>query len=352
MAVTKITITAAGTGTIIVPSGVTNIRRRAWGGGENDGKQGGNGGAFAGDDATGIAVTPGQTIYYAVPAGSGPAWINVVSNALPTTRAQGVMAAGASNTNPGQASNSLGDIRYSGGFRSGTTGGGGAGSQGDAVGQAGGPPDGGDGGLNGLDGQQPGGGGGAGGANGDGMVEIEYGDLPVDAGTIATLTLAAPVLSAIGGTVRQGRAAFFRQIVEDPYVALITVSHPTLEEPIRAVMDTRDLVSQGQTFKAGKAMFSLPSRGQGDSRASVTIANVDARIALAAQSLVTPAEFLFQIVNAERPDIVEIEWPPMELVNVGGDVLAVTGDLTSVVSLLDQYPNIRLTLDIAPGLAA
>lgn len=353
MAITKVTVTTPGTGTLVIPGGVTNIRRRAWGSGETNSKQGAHGGAFAGDDNTGIAVTPGQTIYYRVAGGAGgDSWINVVSNAAPTTRAQGVNAKGASNTNPGQASASLGDIRYTGGFASGATGGGGAGSGGDASGVTGGTPDGGNGGTTGNNGTQPGGGSGSGGNGAAGMIEYEYGDPPVDAGAISTLTLAAPVLSSLAGTIRQGRAAFFRQTVEDPYVALITVSHPTLEEPIRAVMDTRDLMSQGYEFKAGKAMFSLPSRGQGDSRASVTIANVDARIALAAQSLVTPAEFLFQIVNAELPDIVEIEWPPMELVNVGGDVLAVTGDLTSVVSLLDQYPRIRLTLDIAPGLAA
>ena len=356
MAVTKVTVTTPGTGSLVIPGGVTNIRRRAWGSGEGGGalaKSGSHGGAFAKDDNTGITVTPGQTIYYRVAGGGGgDSWINVVSNAAPTTRAQGVLAKGGDNAGPGQAAASLGDVRYSGGFASGTSGGGGAGSGGDASGVTGGPPDGGNGGLNTFDGSQPGGGSGAGGAGGAGTIEYEYGDPPVDAGAISTLTLAAPVFSSLAGEVRQGRAAFFRQTGDDPYVALITITHPTLEEPIRAVMDTRDLVSQGETFKAGKAMFSLPSRGQGNSRASVTIANVDARIALAAQTLVTPAEFLFQVVNAELPDIVEIEWPPMELVNVGGDVLAVTGDLASVVSLLDQYPRIRLTLDIAPGLAA
>ncbi len=211
------TMDYSSSGTFTVPSGVTNIVVETWGGGGKGGTRttsgaggGGGGGAYSRRTVT---VTPGQTHYINVGAGSsttsagGDSWYSTnsfVSGAL-------VLAAGgysvannsASGAAGGSAAAGIGDVRFSGGSgangSSGSYGGGGGSSAGtaaegaDGSGRYGGDaPDGGGDGGNGRSGSQgsgssglvPGGGGGGGlrtysytryGGNGaNGRVRIRY----------------------------------------------------------------------------------------------------------------------------------------------------------------------------------
>ncbi|MFN3549610.1 MAG: DUF1833 family protein [Mesorhizobium sp.] len=350
---TTATFNTAGAGSWVVPTDCNEVICRAWGAGSpGSGASGGTGGAFAGH-TTVLAVTPGETIYYQVGTASGSrsSWANTLANSVPTHRDHGVFAQGGNPpTGPGLAANCIGDVAYDGGNPSGTTGGGGAGSGGAASGTTGGTPDGGNGGADGVAGTQPGGAGGRSAAGGNGRIQFEY--TPVATDTVTPTAFTGP-LASLGSPAAYevpGRAAFMAERIGEPYVALVTITHPSLAETLRFVINTSDIVSRGETFLASHAEFNLPNRGEGRQSAQITIANVDREIGRAVQAMLTPAEILFEIVDAERPDIVVIVYPPMELTNVTANAISVTGDLKGKLDPQDQYPKERATRFIAPAI--
>lgn len=146
------------------------------------------------------------------------------------------------------------------------------------------------------------------------------------------------------------RQQLFRDEIEDPYICLVTLTHPFLEPPVRVATNSSDVVSNGETFLRGRLDVVPPNIKEGEQSARISIANVDRRIGLAAARLITPAQILIQVVNAEDPDTIDIEYPPMWLSNITGDALVVTGELTSQINLRDEWPNVRATKTVAPGI--
>ena len=144
-----ITVDAVGPGSWVVLAGVSLIKKlEAWGAGGGGYGGGGSGGAYA--RIENIVVTPGQTIYYNNSAGgiggtSQPTdvWARLGVNAAPTTSADGVLADSGQNAHSadfvgmpgGQASASIGTVKYSGGTAGNSnavdSGGGGGGAAGD-----------------------------------------------------------------------------------------------------------------------------------------------------------------------------------------------------------------------------
>jgi len=103
-----------------VPAGVTSATVECIGSGDL------GGGAYAKTNS--VSLTPGATVYIRINAGgsSGPTWFNKTANTAPTSGQtdRGALAASGDGTSQiggffqapgGQASNSVGDVRYSGG---------------------------------------------------------------------------------------------------------------------------------------------------------------------------------------------------------------------------------------------
>jgi hypothetical protein len=154
-----VVFTATGAGSWTVPPGVLSIQAEAIGcsatSGGGSGSSGGNGGgAYAITNA--LAVTPGQTVYYYVGNNGDilPTWLNISTNAAPTSSVNGVSAdygrvAGSGTPGPGGlASSCIGNTKFSGGTGGASAGagyiygGGGGGSAGpDGAGQTGGGDD-------------------------------------------------------------------------------------------------------------------------------------------------------------------------------------------------------------------
>lgn len=115
----------AGDGTYTVLAGVTTLQCDAIGSGGGGWWSGGGGGAWS--QTTGLAVTPGQIVYYHVGHGvqvtmGEDSWANISSNAAPTTTAQGCLAKGGQfqtgdtvASQGGQSSSGVGTSKFSGG---------------------------------------------------------------------------------------------------------------------------------------------------------------------------------------------------------------------------------------------
>ena len=131
------------------------------------------------------------------------------------------------------------------------------------------------------------------------------------------------------------------QETDQVYLVLVTLSHPDLADlgeefpeldvsggKLRFVNNTVDIDSRGNTFTAYGFGFVPPGEGEGErGLASLTIDNVDRRIALVIRSLLTRISITVEIVLAADPDTVEQTLPEFSMVSAGGDRLEITGDL-------------------------
>jgi hypothetical protein len=145
------------------------------------------------------------------------------------------------------------------------------------------------------------------------------------------------------------RSVVLQQHVTQVYVVLVEIDHPMLVEPIRIVNDDTAVSHGGFTWKVGYAIIKLPSTGEADRSASLTIQNVDNRIGLAAQRLVGPATVKFRIVRTDNPSVIEVEYPKMKLSDIRGDANSIEANLDSNHSKSEPYPYVTVNKDVAPG---
>ncbi|MEP3073678.1 MAG: DUF1833 family protein [Maricaulis sp.] len=136
-------------------------------------------------------------------------------------------------------------------------------------------------------------------------------------------------------------AGVVAQETDEVYLALVSIYHPDLADlgesfpeldvsggRLRFVNNTVDIESRGNTFTAYGFDLVLPGQGEGDAGlASITIDNVDQRIALVLRSLTTALDVSVEIVLAADPDTVEMTLPDMRMVSASGDRLQISGDL-------------------------
>lgn len=146
------------------------------------------------------------------------------------------------------------------------------------------------------------------------------------------------------------RSMLFREGISDVYVFLITLSHPSLAQPIRVVTNSENVTSNGNEFLAGRLDVTPPNISEGRPTASISIANADREIGIAAMTLLTPATITLQVVDVSDPDTIDIEYPPMRLMNVQGDDMAITGELHGQLTYRESWPKVQATKAIAPAL--
>lgn len=135
---------------------------------------------------------------------------------------------------------------------------------------------------------------------------------------------------------------------------LLEITHPDLDEPIRVVNDTQDLICQGKRFVALGFRATLPDDQENQlPRARLSVDNVGRELTkwLEISSGGLGAECRMLLVLRSAPDL--IEWDiTMTLSNVSITPQEVTADL-GFEDLLNR-PAIPLTYrpDTAPGLFA
>lgn len=123
-------------------------------------------------------------------------------------------------------------------------------------------------------------------------------------------------------------AAQNAQQTDEVFVVLLTLSHPTLAQPIRVCNNNENVVSRGNTFIAVAFDIELP--GEDDSRpglATLRIDNVDRAVLLALRQIATPPTARIEVVLAATPDVVEVDFAGLILRNAIYDDLYVTGEL-------------------------
>jgi hypothetical protein len=146
------------------------------------------------------------------------------------------------------------------------------------------------------------------------------------------------------------RQALFSQESGEVAVFLVTITHPELDEPIRLSSDNAETfstdplrygtTSNGDTFWYAGMSVSLPDeQDKSPPACKLIIPNVDREIIPLARSITSPASARIEIVLASAPDLVEIEVPALDMVNLQYDALELTFDLAMDALASEPFPS-------------
>lgn len=149
----------------------------------------------------------------------------------------------------------------------------------------------------------------------------------------------------------------------DLAIIFATVTHDSLEVPIRVNSDIMDYVLNGETYLGAAFTISLLTDDDSPPIGRVAIHNVDRAIGEAVQLLSTSPKIALAIYARSDFDesdprvavgtpAVQYSVPGMFLKNISCDVMSFTGDLTTFDITSEPWPAIRSTVDRLPALFA
>lgn len=146
-------------------------------------------------------------------------------------------------------------------------------------------------------------------------------------------------------------AALYSSESSDAFLILLTISHTSLQTPIRVTNDAIATTSRGNTFIPFPFNISLPDdRENAPPRAKLIIDNIDRQIVQAVRTLSSAPTVLIEIVRAAAPDTVEAQFVDFKLINVIYDAYRVEGDLTIEDFTAEPFPSAIFSPSLFPGL--
>jgi hypothetical protein len=159
------------------------------------------------------------------------------------------------------------------------------------------------------------------------------------------------------------RAAMNAQETGEIPVALLTITHPDLDDPIYISGDpterlTTDPLVYGTTSRSNDYLFipfrlNLPDdHDETAPQASIEISNVMREHISLMRSIVLPAVVKMEIVLASDPDEVEITFPAFEITKVDYDANVMTMSLSMDPLITEPFPGHSFTPADFPGLFA
>lgn len=139
----------------------------------------------------------------------------------------------------------------------------------------------------------------------------------------------------------------------DPLLTLLTISHSSLAQPIRCVLNNENIDSRSHTFTAYPFEFVPPELTRdGFKPGQVRIGNVDGVIVQTLRSVAGSGEepvMTFEFVYASAPDTVERAWPLLILSNAKYDDV-VEGDVGLPDLTTEPFPGYSFNYANNPGL--
>lgn len=147
------------------------------------------------------------------------------------------------------------------------------------------------------------------------------------------------------------QAELLAQTSGEAFIALVTIDHADLAEPIRVCRDGVDTTSRGETYVA--MPFELERPAEDDSGAGVarlSIQNVSQEITAAVRAMTTPPSVTIEIVAASDPDTPELTLEGFTLREARWDALVVEGTLDLEDFLGEAWPKDSFTPGNFPGI--
>ena len=136
-------------------------------------------------------------------------------------------------------------------------------------------------------------------------------------------------------------AQLYSQESEDPFLTLITLSHPSFPSDVRLVQNTENVVSRGNTYTAFPVRITLPADdGETTRQCSIDFDNVSLELISMFRTLDSGERIgvKLEMVLASMPDLVQIS---LDELKVGG--ITYNKDVISAKLVMDDFLNTELT---------
>lgn len=143
----------------------------------------------------------------------------------------------------------------------------------------------------------------------------------------------------------------FAQESFDPFLTLVTLSHPDWDEPIYLVNNSVDFTSRGQVFTAFPMRIRLPV-DDGETARSFNLELDNASLYLIAQvrSVTEAIKVKIEMVLASFPDDVQMEQDELSIQSVTYNKAKITANIVLDNFLNTELSSERYTPSIFPGL--
>jgi len=133
-------------------------------------------------------------------------------------------------------------------------------------------------------------------------------------------------------------AQLFAQESSDPFLTLLTLTHPTFTSPIRLVNNSVQIISRGNTFLPFPVSISLPADdGETIRQVSIVFDNVSLELINEIRSTTTGISVKLEMVLASAPDQVQIELDELTIVGIQYNAQQITARLQ-----MDNFLNSEL----------
>jgi hypothetical protein len=138
---------------------------------------------------------------------------------------------------------------------------------------------------------------------------------------------------------------------DEVWIPLVTLSNDEWEESVYIARNEVEIVHLGRAFLPFPFDIDLPDQGEDNQGVLEWVADVaDQSILAVLLSTESPVQANVKWVLASQPDIVEIEFPALELRGFNYDESQMTGSL-SIEPILDQpFGYFAMTPETAPGI--
>lgn len=157
------------------------------------------------------------------------------------------------------------------------------------------------------------------------------------------------------------RRALYAQESGEVPVFLLTITHPSLSDPILLSTDptariTTDplvygTISRSNTYLWAASSLQLPDdQGGSAPAAKLTIENVTRGLIPMARSINSPAQIKIEAVLASAPDTVEISWPQFDMTNLQYGLPTLQFDLTLDALTAEPFPSGTMSPGAFPSL--
>lgn len=134
-------------------------------------------------------------------------------------------------------------------------------------------------------------------------------------------------------------AQLFAQESSDPFLVLLTLSHPNFTTPIRLVNNTEEIISRGDVFTPFPFRIRLPADdGEQSRQVRLEIDNVSLELIDEIRSVTTAISVKLEMILASIPDTVQMSLEELQLQNVNYDKYRIEALL-----VLDNFLNVELT---------
>lgn len=148
------------------------------------------------------------------------------------------------------------------------------------------------------------------------------------------------------------KEAINKEASGEVFLYLLELSHPDLASTIRLVNNYEDIVSNGETYSASAFQFTPPTQGEGEySPAQLLVDNTDRVLVESLRLITTPIKVNAKVVLASDTNVIDWEYPELQLQNVSYNVNSISGEVLYMIYLGYNLSTTMINNTGFPGLA-